>query len=57
MLSTVIRLTGCGFTNTSTVMIDGVTPATNVHLLSSTVLTATMPAHSPGQAMVKVIND
>jgi kumamolisin len=53
---TAVTLFGCGFVNGSTVKIDGSIPATNVQFVSSTTLTATMPAHALGSASITVVN-
>jgi subtilase family serine protease len=53
---TAVTLTGCGFVGSSSVMIDGSIPATNVQFVSSTTLTATMPAHALGTASIRVVN-
>lgn len=51
---TTVILTGTGLLGTTAVLFDG-TPATNVHVVSSTIVTAVTPAHAVGVVNV-VIN-
>jgi kumamolisin len=51
-----VVLSGCGFVNGASVLVDGSTPATNVQFISSTTLTAKMPAHAVGSASITVVN-
>ena len=52
---TSVRITGTGFLSGATVSFGG-TAATNVSVVSSTSITATTPAHAPGQVNVTVTN-
>ncbi len=48
-----VTITGSGFTTSTTVTVDGM-PATNVQMITPSVITATLPAHAPGTVDVSV---
>ncbi|MDR3443067.1 MAG: IPT/TIG domain-containing protein [Legionella sp.] len=50
---TAVTLTGSGLTGTTAVTFDGV-PATNVHVVNATTVTAVTPAHAVGSVTVQI---